>query len=155
MLWVRLPLFKEFFMIMKEGLKAIFGVSRDFHVGQKCNELKFFGSNTSTTGEISKIMEKNKIRHVPILDGKRCIGIISDRDLKLIAGLGNGDDTKASDLMTKDVYIVSHDTSLSDVLEYFMQKKIDSAIVDFKDGRLGIFTSHDAIKVLVEQSNKK
>jgi acetoin utilization protein AcuB len=99
-----------------------------------------------------KLMEKHGIRHLPVLHGGELYGIVSDRDLGLIAGLNevNPDTTTVEEAMTQEAYTVSKDTPLFTVLEQMLEHKYGSAIIVEGIKIIGIFTTHDALKLLVE-----
>lgn len=108
--------------------------------------------NTSIE-ELSKMMKENGIRHLPIVRDKRVVGIISDRDLRLVSCLSSGEKTlvQASDIMAHDPVTVDSQTSLDEVAFAMSQNKIGSVIVN-EDGEkfLGIFTVTDALNALIE-----
>jgi acetoin utilization protein AcuB len=99
-----------------------------------------------------KLMEKHGIRHLPVLHGGELYGIVSDRDLGLIAGLNevNPDKTTVEEAMTQEAYTVSKDTPLFTVLEQMLEHKYGSSIIIEGIKIIGIFTTHDALKLLVE-----
>jgi acetoin utilization protein AcuB len=99
-----------------------------------------------------KLMEKHGIRHLPVLHGGELYGIVSDRDLGLIAGLNevNPDKTTVEEAMTQEAYTVSKDTPLFTVLEQMLEHKYGSSIIVEGIKIIGIFTTHDALKLLVE-----
>ncbi len=99
-----------------------------------------------------KLMQKHDIRHLPVLHGGELHGIVSDRDLGMVAGLNevNPDSTTVEEAMTQEAYTVSKDTSLFAVLEEMLTHKYGSAVVVEGVKIIGIFTTHDSLKLLVE-----
>jgi acetoin utilization protein AcuB len=99
-----------------------------------------------------KLMQKYDIRHLPVLHGGELHGIVSDRDLGMVAGLNevNPDTTTVEEAMTQDAYTVSKDASLFAVLEAMLEHKYGSAVVVEGVKIIGIFTTHDSLKLLVE-----
>ena len=99
-----------------------------------------------------KLMQKYGIRHLPVLHGGELHGIVSDRDLGIVAGLNevNPDSTTVEEAMTQEAYTVSKDTSLFAVLEEMLEHKYGSAVVIEGVKIIGIFTTHDSLKLLVE-----
>ncbi len=98
------------------------------------------------------IMQKYGIRHLPVLHGGELYGIVSDRDLGMIAGLNevNPDATTVEEAMTQEAYTVSPETPLIDVLKQMLEHKYGSVVVVEGTKIIGIFTTHDALKLLVE-----
>lgn len=105
-----------------------------------------FGPESSLM-DISNKMKELKYRHMPIIENNEFVGIVTDRDLKLIAGMQRLDELSSKDIMRKDLYIVDGKTSLSEVLGVMIQKKLESTLVK-ENGGLYIFTTTDAMKVL-------
>ncbi len=99
-----------------------------------------------------KLMQKYGIRHLPVLHGGELHGIVSDRDLGMIAGLNevNPDATTVEEAMTQEAYTVSKDTSLFAVLQEMLENKYGSAVVVEGAKIIGIFTTHDSLQLLVE-----
>lgn len=101
--------------------------------------------------KVKSLMEKHGIRHIPVVDGDVAVGIISDRDLKVLAKFPSWSTFIAEDVMTTEPYTVSADTNLDEVAFQMSDQKIGSAIVQDDSGDvIGIFTSTDALNALVE-----
>jgi acetoin utilization protein AcuB len=99
-----------------------------------------------------KLMAKYDIRHLPVLHGGELYGVVSDRDLGMIAGLNevNPDATTVEEAMTQEAYTVSKDTALFAVLQEMLDHKYGSAIVVEGTKITGILTTHDALQLLVD-----
>jgi acetoin utilization protein AcuB len=99
-----------------------------------------------------KLMQKYDIRHLPVLHGGELHGIVSDRDLGMIAGLNevNPDATTVEEAMTQEAYTVSKDTPPFDGLQEMLEHKYGSVVVVEGVKIIGIFTTHDSLKLLVE-----
>lgn len=103
--------------------------------------------------ELVSLMKANGIRHLPIVRGSKVVGIISDRDLRLAAGLYTRGkmEIKAHEIMVVEPITVSAETSLDEVAFEMSKNKIGSVIVnDENDNFLGIFTATDALNALIE-----
>lgn len=100
-----------------------------------------------------KLMQKHGIRHLPVLHGGELYGVVSDRDLGMIAGLNevNPDHTTVEEAMTQEAYTVSKETALFAVLNEMLEHKYGSAIVVEGIQIIGILTTHDALALLVEK----
>mgnify|MGYP000907574725 FL=1 len=74
-------------------------------------------SESSSIEELRQIMDANGIRHIPIVNHEKVVGIISDRDLRVVAGLKLADKkmSTASDLMVRDPLTVSSEMPLDEV----------------------------------------
>ncbi|MCC6610380.1 MAG: CBS domain-containing protein [Burkholderiales bacterium] len=103
--------------------------------------------------ELRRLMEEHGIRHLPVVRGNAVVGVISDRDVRLVAGLSSRHklQVRAADIMAADPLTVSAATPLEDVAYLMSDKKVGSVIVnDEKDRFLGIFTLTDALNALIE-----
>jgi acetoin utilization protein AcuB len=95
-------------------------------------------------------MAEYKIRHLPVIDKGRVIGMLSDRDMKLVSGLEAVD---LNDLLVIDAchgapYIVAPDAPLREVADTMAKKRYGSAIVTESGRVVGIFTTVDACGAL-------
>jgi acetoin utilization protein AcuB len=65
------------------------------------------------------MLREHDIRHLPVLSSGRLVGIVTDRDLRLIESLPDVDpkELRVEDAMATNVYSVSPDTPLDEVLE--------------------------------------
>ena len=97
-------------------------------------------------------MRKYGVRHLPVLHGGELYGIVSERDLGVIAGLNevNPDETTVEEAMTSEAYTVSKDTPMLKVLQDMLQHQYGSAVVIEGNKVVGIFTTHDALRLLVD-----
>lgn len=68
--------------------------------------------------EVAKLMVECDCGEIPVVEGSKLIGVITDRDIvcRVVAKGKNPSDLTAGDAMTQPVISVSEDTSLEDVL---------------------------------------
>lgn len=99
-----------------------------------------------------KMLREYQIRHLPVLEGGKLLGILSDRDLNLIESLKDVDPSKVlvEEAMSQEVYSVSPDASLDEVVLEMASKKYGSAVVMQNNKVVGIFTTVDALRTLGE-----
>ena len=102
--------------------------------------------------ELQELMRVNEVRHLPILRGDDIVGIISDRDLKLVLSLDDWQRSQliASDIMIEDPITVDAGTSIEEVAFEMSKRKIGSVIVTDQNEIQGIFTVTDALNALIE-----
>jgi acetoin utilization protein AcuB len=102
---------------------------------------------------LRELMLEHGIRHLPIVRGDAVVGVVSDRDVRLVSGLTAAEklQVRAGDLMAPVPLTVSAATPLDEVAFAMSERKVGSAIVMDEDGKfLGIFTATDALNALIE-----
>ena len=99
-----------------------------------------------------EIMRDKGIRHLPVFEGSKLIGILSDRDIKFaVALLGSeAKEMKVLDVCSTDVYKVSPLAKVSEVALNMVEHKMGSALVVDGDALVGLFTTSDALKALAD-----
>jgi acetoin utilization protein AcuB len=100
--------------------------------------------------EAHRMMNDNNIRHLPVLEGGRLVGMLSQRDLHLIETLRDVDPKEVivEEAMSQDAYTVTPETPLADVAREMGAHKYGSAVIIRGAQVLGIFTTTDALKAL-------
>jgi acetoin utilization protein AcuB len=98
-------------------------------------------------------MDELKVRHLPVRESCKIVGIVSERDLSLIASSARASrdlaSQKVEDAMVPGVLMVSETDSLKSVAVRMLSHRVGSAVVVGADGgALGIFTDSDALKIL-------
>ena len=100
--------------------------------------------------KIAEIMRKGGFRHVPVVEAGLVVGIISDRDVRMLANVTGLDSVTAAEAMTKNPYLVDSGTALMKVASDMAYRRVGSAVV-VKDGApTAIFTATDALRALIE-----
>lgn len=103
-----------------------------------------------------RMMREHAIRHLPVLEGGKLVGILSQRDLYLIETLEALDTSavRVEEAMTQDIYIVGPEESLESVVSTMAERKLGCAVVIDGPGVAGIFTTHDALRALAHLIHK-
>jgi acetoin utilization protein AcuB len=125
-------------------------------------------SPEASVAEALILCRERRIRHIPILEEGRLVGVVTDRDLR-DASPALGDPERASalqkirvrDVMTREVITADPDDSIENVAQEMYEHKIQSlpvvterAVVDegsamAEEQLLGIVTSSDVMRALV------
>ncbi len=105
-----------------------------------------------TLAHAQKVMQEGRFRHLPVLDGELLAGMLTERDVQLIASLDGADlrMLTASDAMTTSPWSVSPHASLDEVVSEMAEKKYGSALVVDNGRVVGIFTAIDALEAFAE-----
>lgn len=100
--------------------------------------------------EAHRVMNEHAIRHLPVLEGGRLVGLVSQRDLHLIETLKDVDprEVTVEEAMSQDCYTVEAGTPLSEVAGRMSAHKYGSAVITQGSRVLGIFTTTDALRAL-------
>jgi len=111
-------------------------------------------ASTAPVDEALEFMRKEKIRHLPVTDDGNLVGIISDRDIKLVLGpdFAYPDPGKITvrEAMIRDSYIVDLEAGLDTVLNHMAEHHIGSAVITRHGKLAGVFTSQDACRHFAE-----
>jgi acetoin utilization protein AcuB len=97
-----------------------------------------------------KMMRKHGIRHLPVLDGGKLVGIVSQRDLHFLETLRDVDpqEVQVNEAMAPDTFTTSPTASVRDVADEMAAHKYGAAVV-LEHGRVvGVFTTVDALRAL-------
>jgi acetoin utilization protein AcuB len=103
-----------------------------------------------TLATAHEMMREHKVRHLPVLEAGKLVGILSQRDLHLIETLREVDPetTTVDEAMTADVYVTSPSTPLEEVAAAMAENKYGSAIIVDGKNVVGVFTTVDALHAL-------
>ena len=110
-----------------------------------------------TIAKASALMSEHRIRHLPVLRGGHLLGVLSDRDIKLIESFPGVDASKlqVEEAMTEQPYTVAPDMPLDEVVSTMAEKKYGSAVIVQNHKVVGIFTTVDACQALAELLNTR
>lgn len=108
--------------------------------------------STATLKQALDMMSKFKVRHLPVEKSGKVVGIVSDRDIKLVMDFDEIDtaEVAVADVCTSKPYIVGPDAQLHEVAADMAEKRLGSAIVVQNGKLVGIFTTVDACRALAE-----
>jgi acetoin utilization protein AcuB len=100
------------------------------------------------------MMREGHFRHLPVTRGGNMVGVVTDRDIKLLLGPDFGNPGE-EELKVRDAYVdkpcvVPASTPLAAVARTMAEHHIGSAIVTKNDKLVGIFTVTDACRALAE-----
>ena len=87
--------------------------------------------------DVARLMKQEDVGSVPVVDGERLIGVVTDRDI-VVRGIADGSDPhaiKAGDIASRDVVTVRPDDDLDAALRLMAQHQVRRLpVVD--DGQL-------------------
>ncbi len=99
-----------------------------------------------------KLMHEMEIRHLPVLKGGELVGILTDRDIKLVTSFEEVDPEKITveEACSFNPYFTSPETPLNEVVSNMARKKYGCAIVVDNGKLVGILTETDVYKAFAE-----
>jgi acetoin utilization protein AcuB len=107
---------------------------------------------SKSLADAKRLMKRWGVRHLPVMDEGELVGLISDRDVKLIEAHS---DTRASDIalaeaMTRAPWTVAPTTPLEIAVRHMARHKLGSSVVVDNKKVVGIFTSNDGLRALAQ-----
>lgn len=110
--------------------------------------------------DVVDLMRRRKIRHLPVVEDSRVVGIVTDRDVKrALPSVLSGDqqeydrvlnDTRVEQVMTRDPQTIAPATSLKDALKFMIDKKFGAIPVVENGTLVGIVTDIDFLKAFYD-----
>jgi acetoin utilization protein AcuB len=98
----------------------------------------------TTAAEAMALLRREGFRHLPVMEGDRVVGVVTDRDLR-----GTPPETPVSTLMSRPVVVISPRTAMDKAARLLFDRRIGCLPV-IEDGKLiGILTQTDAVAALV------
>ncbi len=106
---------------------------------------------SSSLHTVSHLMRRYDIRHLPVLEGEKLIGLVVERDVEIVIRLKlyDAQTEPVRTLMSKVPLAVSSDALVSSVIEEMIRTKGDCALVLKHSKVVGIFTLVDILKLLM------
>ncbi|WP_170164833.1 CBS domain-containing protein [Thiocapsa rosea] len=131
-------------------------------IGEYMIQKLFTVPEEASMKEAVSLLGRHHIRHLPVTNGSRLVGMVTDRDIRratpsLLSGIRREDfeqvlvATSVARIMTKEPVTVTEDTPLVDAVRVMVEKKFGSLPVVRGEDLIGIFTDIDALKVLLEE----
>ena len=106
-------------------------------------------SEKDNVRDAAQIMKNQDTGVVPVVEGKKVIGMITDRDI-VVRGLAEGknlENTSVTELMTKEVRSVREDATINEAMELMSSADIRRiAVVNASDEIVGIVSIGDISK---------
>ncbi len=123
---------------------------------QNMTKHPYIANKKMTIVEATRFMDDCGIRHLPVTENEKLIGVVSDRDLKKAQAFAGPGTLLVEDVMTYNPFCVKKGASLAQVARSMAEQRIGSAIVkDENDQVVGIFTTTDGMRLLSEILKKE
>ena len=110
-----------------------------------------------TLREAIGLLQKHRIRHIPVVEGEDVVGIVTDLDIRratpsLLSGVDQGqydkvlNETQVSHVMTRNPFTVTPSTALKDAVKILMDRKFGALPVVEANRLVGIITDIDLLR---------
>jgi CBS domain-containing protein len=105
-------------------------------------------------GDALRLMHDHDVRHLPVVDDGRLVGVLSDRDLRALwwAGFdGTADgrlrDRTVEDFMAHDPYTVATEDDVDSLIDAFLDTRYGAMpVLDADGGLVGIISVIDVLR---------
>jgi CBS domain-containing protein len=123
-------------------------------VGSVMTPFPYFVDSDDQVAEVERLMAEHHIRHIPVQQDGRVVGIVSQSDLyhlldRFVPETGKSR-LRARDIMLEQPYIAAFDTPLNQVALEMAKRHIGSAIVLHHEKLAGIVSASDICRILAE-----
>ncbi len=101
-----------------------------------------------TVEHATALLREKGVRHLPVVDEGRVVGLISERDLFVASRFSNTHGMKVEVIMEPEPYTVTRDPSLREVAKTMESKRYGAAIVVDAGVLVGVFTAVDGLRMI-------
>ncbi len=107
------------------------------------------------------LMKKSSLRHLLVMDGKKLVGIVTDRDFRLVRPSPATslsifeinyllEKLKVKEIMTKKVITVTQEIPIAEAAQLMLNRRI-GALPVLKEGKVvGIISETDLLRALID-----
>jgi len=123
-------------------------------VGAVMTSFPYFVEPDDTATKMEQMMDQHGIRHLPVQEKGKVIGIVSERDLHHYVKRSSPQEEKgkihARHIMVRDPYVVPFRTPLNEVVFEMSKRRIGSVLVQRQGKLAGILSAIDVCRILGE-----
>jgi len=123
-------------------------------VGAVMTSFPYFVEPDDTATKMERMMDQHGIRHLPVQEKGKVIGIVSERDLhhyvKRSSPQEEKDKIHARHIMVRDPYVVPFRAPLNEVVFEMAKRRIGSVLVHRQGKLAGILSAIDVCRILGE-----
>jgi len=108
-------------------------------------------SSSASLARAKALMGQHQIRHLPVIEGDKLVGVVSERDIAMLGAVPGIDlaHVEISRVMSPPLDVWG-ETPLDEVSELMSMHRSDCVVVRGGHGVEGIFTAVDALQALAD-----
>lgn len=107
-------------------------------------------TSSATLEEALELLRALDVRHLPVVQDERVVGIVSDRDLRRAQGSNRDGDTTVDEVMSHSVATIEPEKPLSFAADLMLLRRIGAVPVVDDDRLVGIVTTTDLLDHCLE-----
>ncbi len=107
-------------------------------------------TSEATLAEALELMRSMDVRHLPVVQDLRVVGMVSDRDLRRARGSHRSEDTAIGEIMSVQVVTIEPEKPISCAADLILVRRIGALPVVDDDRLIGILTSTDLLDHCLE-----
>lgn len=106
--------------------------------------------NNVTMARALQIMEEHKFRHLPVMSNGHLVGVISERELRIVENMRGVDSAMCvvGDFVLGGPFTATPETTLREVVREMAEHKYGSAVIVEGEEVVGMFTTTDALRAM-------
>ncbi len=110
-----------------------------------------------TVREVARYMTERRVGAVPVLEGTRLAGILSERDImsRVVAPGRNPDTAKAGEIMTRELVVAGPEDPYEDGVRKMKQAGCRHLPIVEKDRFLGVVSLRDLLQVDLSEKDEE
>ncbi len=122
-------------------------------IGEIMTKVPIVITDDLTLADARQRMFDHKIRHLPVMKGDHLVGIVSERDIAIVNSIPGvkSDRVLVNQAMTDKPFTCAPGDTLKSVAATMLERKIGATIVMDETQVVGMFTTIDALKELIER----
>ena len=108
-------------------------------------------ASSATVFEAIQLMAEKNVGALPVMDGEKLVGIISERDYsrKVILMGRSSKDTPVSEIMTRDLVTTDPEESVTECMRVMTEKRIRHLPVMVEGKMIGILSIGDLVRRII------
>jgi acetoin utilization protein AcuB len=89
----------------------------------------YLGDPETSPQDALDLLVECGIRHLPIVDDGKLVGLVSERDLRSVMSLPQVSQLSVGDVMKRDVFVAKRSTPLIEIIRQMQQRKLGSTVI--------------------------